>query len=170
MFLTCSHGCSLCLFRLFRTARADIFPSGLPSLHSKLKVELVAHNRFWGPYTDYAVQNGGLYEWNIDGGRFSLPLTQRFWDDLFLNNTDWGLAVYEQDWLDTTWDNLQALQTNITLGRDWLLQMGRAAAAVGVNIQYAACSLTATQHQLTIATKAIASTDPLAGLLSFPPF
>ena len=34
------------------------------------------------------------------------PTEQRFWDDLLYNSTKWGLFMYEQDWLDTEYDNV----------------------------------------------------------------
>ena len=43
--------------------------------------------------------------------------------------------MYEQDWLDTEFDTLLAFRTNISLGRDWMLNMGAAAQRSGVTIQ-----------------------------------
>lgn len=77
------------------TAMESIFPAGLEDLHEHLRMPLVAHNRFWSGNTDYAVANGGEYEFLVEGG-LAIPLEQRFWDDLFANSTVWGLAVYEQ--------------------------------------------------------------------------
>ena len=67
-------------------------------------------------------------------------MTQDFWD--FLLGTakrDWGLFVYEQDWLLTVFGKLKALQENVTLGRTWLLQMGQAAQRHGLTIQLVLC-------------------------------
>ena len=47
----------------------------------------------------------------------------------------WGLRVYEQDWLSTQTSKTAALQESATLGREWLLQMGRAAEQNGLSIQ-----------------------------------
>ena len=117
------------------TARPDIFPNGLQALHANLTVPWLAHNRWWAPETDYARQNGGQYDFVIQNN-FGLPTEQRFWDDLIRNSSVWGLRVYEQDWLFTVWDNHPAVRENITLGRNWLLQMGAGARKAGVNIQY----------------------------------
>jgi len=65
----------------------------------------------------------------------ALPLEQRFWDDLLRNASDWGMVVYEQDWLYTEFLGLNATQT-ATGARKWLTQMSTAAARVGVTIQY----------------------------------
>lgn len=48
----------------------------------------------------------------------------------------WGLRVYEQDWLDDEFDDIPALLSDVTLGRQWLMQMGSAAARNGLTIQY----------------------------------
>ena len=117
------------------TARPDIFPSGLQTLHSNLTMPFIAHNRWWAPETDYAASNGGQYEFVIDND-FGLPVEQRFWDDLMRNSSVWGLRVYEQDWLYTVWDNHPPVRQNIQLGRNWLLQMGAGARKAGINIQY----------------------------------
>jgi hypothetical protein len=46
-----------------------------------------------------AEQNGGDYEFLIQNGSGSVPLTQRFWDDFFAQSKEIiaGLEVYEQD-------------------------------------------------------------------------
>ena len=67
---------------------------------------------------------------------FSWPMEQRFWDDLMYNSSKWGLYMYEQDWLDTEYDNMRYLNTNATAARTWLLQMGSAAAKNDLTIQY----------------------------------
>lgn len=118
------------------TAMPEVFPSGLIELHKSLgDMPFVAHNRYWAPDTDYAKQNGGDYEWIIEAD-FSLPLEQRFWDDLFKNASLWGLHTYEQDWLYTEDDGLKALTETPGLGRQWLMQMGKGAERHDINIQY----------------------------------
>lgn len=44
--------------------------------------------------------------------------------------------MYEQDWLDIAFNFMDALHSDINLGREWLLQMGRAADKNGISIQY----------------------------------
>ena len=41
-----------------------------------------------------------------------------------------------QDWLNRQTMYLSSLQTSLTLGRDWLTQMGQGAAENGLTIQY----------------------------------
>jgi len=45
-------------------------------------------------------------------------------------------VVYEQDWLITTFLNMQATQNNVTNSRQWLVSMGKAASQLGLTIQY----------------------------------
>ena len=47
-----------------------------------------------------------------------------------------GLLVYEQDWLHNEWEGLQCTLESATLSREWLLQMGNAAQANDLFIQY----------------------------------
>jgi len=65
-----------------------------------------------------------------------VPEDRAFWDYLLDFSRPWGLVTYEQDWLHNEFENLQAMLQSATLGRQWLLQMGEAAASVGLTIQY----------------------------------
>ena len=66
----------------------------------------------------------------------ALPLEQRFWDDLLRNASDWGMVVYEQDWLYTEFLGLNATRQSATGAKKWLTQMATAAARAGVTVQY----------------------------------
>jgi hypothetical protein len=60
---------------------------------------VVAHNRYWATDNVYASANGGPYAFVLEeANKRALPDDPLFWGHLFGNNTDWGLAVYEQDW------------------------------------------------------------------------
>ena len=72
--------------------------------------QIVAHTRFFGADTTYAVQNGGAYDFVIERGRYSthpvhgglaLPSDERFWQDLLRNKTRAipMLAGVEIDWM-----------------------------------------------------------------------
>ena len=76
------------------TAMPSVLPKGLEYLYAQTGWKVVAHNRYWSPDNVYQAQYNftkDLYD--------ALPLDYVFWDDLFSNNSDWGLMVYEQDWL-----------------------------------------------------------------------
>lgn len=113
----------------------SVFPDGIKAVQEDIKMRFVAHNRWWSNETVYAKQNGGAYDFILEE-KLSIPTSQEFWDDLMANSTTWGLAVYEQDWLHNEFEELACTMESPTLGRDWLLQMGRAAWNNGVKIQY----------------------------------
>ena len=116
-------------------ARPDIFPNGLPALDRKLgNISIVAHNRYWSYDTVYK-QN---YSFILDekNGK-ALPVgNDSFWIDLFTQARQWGLTVYEQDWLITQTEEFTPLQTDLHLGDQWLMSMGQAADQLNINIQY----------------------------------
>lgn len=129
------------------TAMPSVFEGGQDGV-KKLVVQtgwkITAHNRWWSANTDYSVANGGEYLFYEDapgskaGGIMALPLEERFWVDLLQNTTAaWGggLATYEQDWLYNELGGVDALLTNLTLGRQWILQMAAGAQAAGLTMQ-----------------------------------
>jgi hypothetical protein len=52
------------------------------------------------------------------------------------SSKEWGMAVYEQDWLHNEWEGMNATLTSATLSTEWLHQMGAGATKAGVTIQY----------------------------------
>ena len=129
------------------TAMPSVFEDGqdgVKKLVEQTGWKITAHNRWWSNNTDYSVKNGGDYLFFTDppesaaGGIMALPLEERFWADLLQNTTaQWGggLATYEQDWLYNELGGVDALLTNLTLGRQWILQMAGGAQAAGVTMQ-----------------------------------
>jgi len=119
------------------TAMSSIFPHGLDYVYNKTGWPVVGHNRYWSANTDYAKQNGGQYDFYIDKeSEYAVPLTQDFWDMLMETSKKWGLYTYEQDWLHNEFDTIDAMRTNATLARTWLMQMGAGAKKNGLTIQY----------------------------------
>jgi hypothetical protein len=116
-------------------SRPDVFPDGLPAVDRKLEnIPIVAHNRYWAYDTVYK-QN---YSFILDekNGK-ALPVgNDSFWIDLFTQARQWGLIVYEQDWLITVLESFLPTQTDIHLGHQWLTSMGEAAEKLNINIQY----------------------------------
>ncbi|VDI03306.1 Hypothetical predicted protein [Mytilus galloprovincialis] len=117
------------------TARPEVFPNGLRNLTLATNWPIAAHNRYWSNETVYAKQNGGSYTF-VKEYILSLPNDQGFWNDLLSNGTEWGLILYEQDWLNIQTLFTGALQTDLNLGETWLTQMGNAAKTNGLSLQY----------------------------------
>ncbi|XP_063423508.1 uncharacterized protein LOC134707561 isoform X1 [Mytilus trossulus] len=117
------------------TARPEVFPNGLRNLTLATNWPIAAHNRYWSNETVYAKQNGGSYTF-VKEYILSLPNDQAFWNDLLSNGTEWGLILYEQDWLNIQTLFTGALQTDLNLGETWLTQMGNAAKTNGLSLQY----------------------------------
>lgn len=123
--------------------RPDIFPHGNDFLRNKTGWPIMGHNRFWAIDNVYATQNGGDYDFVVEKksenpqyNNYAWPMEQRFWNDLLYNSSKWGLFMYEQDWLDTEYDNVVHLNTDANAARTWLRQMGTAAATNDLTIQY----------------------------------
>ena len=111
------------------------FSQGFPAVTRNLGWRLVAHNRYFSAQTPYAKQNGGQYDFVVQGNS-SLPVDARFWSDLFAERSDWGLSMLFMDWLYTVSDGIDAVNEVIGLGELWLRQMATAAATHSVSIQY----------------------------------
>ncbi|XP_067661072.1 uncharacterized protein [Haliotis asinina] len=117
------------------SALPSVFPNGMQWLYNRTEYPVVAHSMYWSSNTTYATANGGKYKFLIDG-HLSLPLEERFWTELLADARTWGLYVYEQDFLDEEFTNVQTFLTDIDLGRQWLTQMGNGAAKNELTIQY----------------------------------
>ena len=113
----------------------EFFSQGFPNLTKRLGWKLVAHNRYFSSQSTYAKQNGGQYEFIVQGNS-SLPMDAAFWTDLFAARSDWGLAMLFQDWLYTVSDGIDAVNEVPGVGETWLRQMANGAEAAGVSIQY----------------------------------
>lgn len=142
----------------------NTFPDGLAAFHNKTGWRITAHNRMWSSENVYAKQNGGKYNWLVEGNE-GVPLDQSFWDDLMARSKAWGLYVYEQDWLFSEYVGTNATLESATLPRKWLMQMGQAAEKAGVVVQY--CMLwprfALQSLELPAVTTARGSTDYKAG-------
>jgi hypothetical protein len=118
-------------------ATANAFPDGLSAFHDKVGMPFYAHNRHWSAEAVYARQNGGDYDFIVEpSNKLAIPVEQRFWNDLLQNASAWGMIVYEQDWMFTEAEGLNATRESATLTDTWLTQMATAAAAVNATVQY----------------------------------
>ena len=64
------------------------------------------------------------------------PFSMAFFAWFFQQQDGWGLSMYEQDWMCTEYDGVDALQSNITMGDLWLKGMAAGAQASGRTVQY----------------------------------
>jgi hypothetical protein len=113
--------------------------AGIAELVALTGWKVIAHNRYWSRYTQYAKQNGGQWDFALDTSQedgLAVPLQQSFWEWLLSSSAaQWGLSVYEQDWLHNELENMPDLLTNLTLARTWMLQMGAGCEAAGISMQ-----------------------------------
>ena len=58
-----------------------------------------------------------------------------FFEWFFEQQKGWGLEMYEQDWMVTEYEGVEALQTNLTLADDWLAGMASGAAKANLTVQ-----------------------------------
>jgi len=147
-------------------AMPSVFPHGLDAFFNATGWSIQGHNRYWSNLTTYAKQNGGPYDFLFNDrsgnwGHIGVPTQQEFWDFLMETSKRWGLVVYEQDWLNDEFDNVDALRQDAQLGRQWLMQMGKAADKYGITIQYC---MSLSRHilqslEIPAVTQARASTD-----------
>ncbi|XP_071835062.1 uncharacterized protein [Apostichopus japonicus] len=118
------------------TAMPSIFPHGAGYVYNRVGHRLAAHNRCWAADTDYAKQNGGKWNFIVEKEK-SIPQDKEFWNYLMgSSKKEWGLTMYEQDWLADEVNDLKACLENITVARDWLLGMGYGAMMNNITIQY----------------------------------
>jgi len=111
------------------TSMDSVFPSGLPYVINTILdgMPLVAHNRQWSVESDYIQHKSASVEWFTTGSPptgAAIPKDpDTFFAFFFNQQTDWNLQMYEQDWLSKEYDLVDAFQTNLTLGDDWLRAM-----------------------------------------------
>ena len=118
------------------TAMTNIFPHGIDTVVKKIGWPIMAHNRYWSSNTDYAKQNGGKFDFVVEGD-LALPNDPTFWRYLLsMGQADWGLRVYEQDWLYVQYSGMSDILGSLFLGESWLKEMGLAAQELGLTIQY----------------------------------
>ena len=117
------------------TPMKKIFPDGIKYVSDKTQWPIGAHNRYWSKKTPYAKQNGGNFTF-VMGEKAAVPDDPLFWEYLLAQARGWGLFLYEQDWLYVTNRDVSALETNLTLGHDWLMQMANGAAKNNQTVQY----------------------------------
>jgi len=116
-------------------ARPDIFPDGLIGVYHRMEnLSIAAHNRYWSYDNVYSDNYSFVFD-EINGK--SLPIgNDSFWDDLFVEGRNWGLILYEQDWLTAQTMEFLPTRQDINIGHQWLMSMGQSADKFDINIQY----------------------------------
>eukprot|EP00937_MAST-01D_sp_MAST-1D-sp2_P002400 g2400.t1 len=120
-----------------------IFPAGMAAIqqalkgtpHSKDTMPMVMHNRQWSKISDY-IKHWTDLPWYTDKKAAMAEDPKAFFERFFTQQEGWGLTMYEQDWMCTEYDEVSALQTNITLADLWLEGMADGAAGSGRTVQY----------------------------------
>jgi hypothetical protein len=107
---------------------------GMQAIQDVLKLPTIMHNRQWSTKSDY-IKNLPQFEWYTS--KYAMAKDpEAFFHWFFTQQEGWGLSMYEQDWMCTEYDGVDALQNNITLGDAWLKGMADGAAASGRSVQY----------------------------------
>ena len=107
------------------------FPDGMKALHQKIGLPFACHARWFSPKSPYLQK----YQ-SIIGKIAALPMEAKFWDNLMKQAAEWGLIMYEQDWLRNTFSRLAFLKEDINAAENWLTWMAEAAKRNNITIQY----------------------------------
>ena len=110
-------------------SRGPLQPDGLP---------LVLHNRWFSAANNSYISSlqfaeSFIAEPDVD---FALPVKQDVFMYIMARAVEWGMQVYEQDWLIDVWDKMSVIKSDVTAGSLWLHSMAAAASALNVTIQY----------------------------------
>ncbi|MFX1452205.1 MAG: hypothetical protein ACFFCM_15315, partial [Promethearchaeota archaeon] len=111
------------------------FPDGIEALQKKLGRPISCHSRFFHGRCVYTKE----FKFHKVGrliNPWGLPLEFEFWDMLMKMAKSWGMALYEQDWMNNQFKKFKYLRENVNHARKWLLDMGNAAVKYGITIQY----------------------------------
>ncbi|XP_046568427.1 uncharacterized protein LOC124276821 [Haliotis rubra] len=142
------------------TAPADIFPNGIEYVHRSLNVPIVAKNNFWSSDNIYATQNGGKFNFEMEGD-MAIPTDEAFWDKIFSDSKQWGLATYIQDNMTEIFRTFPRMQTDLNFARDWLVKMATSALRHNITIQYSGA--TPTMALLALQLPAVTQVRVLGG-------
>jgi hypothetical protein len=142
----------------------EYFPQGLTVFREELGLPLVAHNRWYDVNTPYCER----YECAPGGGSKDtvLPIEPAFWDEIMDNAVSYGVAVYEQDWLDLHVNRIPWLRNGMGNANLWFDTMVNAADARGLTFQLCMASPEFFFQQMKHdnVTHVRCSTDYVAGL------
>jgi len=115
--------------------RDDVFPDGF---NFKLGLPLALHNRWWSAINNTYMRSLGfnasfIAEPAVD---FAIPVQPDVFRYIMSRAQDWGMVLYEQDWLVTTYRSMRVTKADVTAASRWLAAMATAAESLGLTIQY----------------------------------
>lgn len=109
----------------------EMFPDGLTAFQKKSGMPLTFHNRYFATDTYYRETLPF-----VRGSGGTHPLSRRVFDIWAESVVKWGGIMYEQDWLGTQMDKVEALRSDPHLAGKWLSDMAGAMDDAGLEIQY----------------------------------
>jgi hypothetical protein len=112
----------------------EMFPRGLAEFTKELGLPLVAHNRYCSnqsPYCDRYKCAPGDHKKK----QAAHPVDPVFWDEIMDKAVDYGVVVYEQDWLYTHMDIIPWMRSGLQNGEVWYDAMASAADQRGLTMQ-----------------------------------
>ena len=122
------------------SAQPELFPKGLSYLFEQTSWYVQAHNRYWALDNVYSKDQHGKYNFISDYVKNgSVPMDPRFWKKALLSipSKEWGLKVYEQDWLfNEFFQYVSAMLEDVHVAKLWLTQMASGAKENNLTIQY----------------------------------
>ncbi len=107
------------------------FPHGLDVLMKKINRPYAAHNRWWSALSPRILKYEALVHKND-----AIPMSLQFWDDLFTAPEQWGLKVYQQDWVKNMMGKVPEVRSNVTNMNVWMDAMHGGAAKHNVALLY----------------------------------
>jgi len=111
--------------------RKDAIPGGLKRLSERTGYPFAVQNSFWSADAVEKKKYGFL-----QGKTSTLPTSRQFWNDLMSWSRDNKIKLYEQDFLNISFEKSPQVQTSVTVPEQWLSSMDKAATANGVSIAY----------------------------------
>ncbi|HEY3413036.1 MAG TPA: hypothetical protein VGM51_08260 [Armatimonadota bacterium] len=108
-------------------AHPFVFPDGLDGFHSKVGMPLATHNRWIDVKSPYREK------YDIPGLQSTDP---KYWEEIIGYIARSGVKMYEQDWLNYTWDYSPRFHTEPYTAAAFLTAMAKACANHGLTMQY----------------------------------
>jgi hypothetical protein len=106
---------------------SELFPGGLRKFRDSVNLPLITHNRWISldsPYrSKYKISGLGATD-------------QRWWDGIMKSISGWGVATYEQDWLDRIYRFSPEFSSTTWAGEEFMNAMAGAAHRHGLTMQY----------------------------------